>query len=192
MADWENPLNKILGDPPPALRAFATTAVGDKSDITEDFFNKDELNILRDSADRAFQKRDNFSTNKDLPPNETYMGYGDYEVGGEKAFRTYDGTEAMYHALTDRPSSLSFTLGMAHVKKEEDGSYTISDKYDFAAKKEQVDKIKGEGTFAIMNKFMEGVVANGLLGVGNVWGNLVAPENYGRDVKIKIPAREKK
>lgn len=187
--EWRNPLTDLIGPPPPALRAFATTLAGDRSTITEDFFTPDELNILRNAAEKAFQKvekhggvvpKDEYTGNK----NEVYMGYGDY---GEKDPWS-SGTKGVIDALTDPAKSLSFTLGMAKVRREADGSFLITDKYQFDARKSTMEKMHWyQKALAIV----QGAAQNGLLGVGNVIGNLVLPEGSpdARKVEIRIPSR---
>lgn len=174
-------LEKIFGKPPPAVRAFATTLVGDRSKIDESFFTNEELEILRDTAERS------------IAEGKKEIGYGDYNKehprGWEKSFIP-GGTESVLHALTDLPSSLSFTLGMAQINKEDDGTIVIKDKYDFAASKKQVQDLKDQGTWAILNMMGRGFIENGLLGPLNVIGNLAAPEEGGRDVEIRIPKKK--
>lgn len=133
-----------------------------------------------------------------MAKGEKYMGYGDYAPnGGEKSWKDVipfggaeTGNATIAHALTDKASSLSFTLGMARVTKEPDGTIVIRDKYDFSASKKKVQDLKDQGTWAILSKVAEGYLHNGLLGVGNVVGNLVAPDKGGRDVVIRIPPKK--
>jgi hypothetical protein len=52
-----------------------------------------------------------------------------------------------------------------------------------------VDDLKSQGTWAVLKKIFEGYASNGLLGVGNVVGNLATPNGDGREVEIRIPPR---
>lgn len=173
LSEPEPALNKVFGPAPPAARAFLSTILGDHSPITEKFFNPNELDILRNTAETQLSKGKNV------------IGYGDY--GEKDPFA--EGSQAAMHALTDLPHSLAFTLGMARVKKEEDGTIVINDKYDFAVNKEKSDALKAKGSWEVLKMLGYGMIDNGLLGVGNVIGNLLAPENGGRDVEIRIPPK---
>jgi hypothetical protein len=163
---------------PPALRMFASTLTGDRSKITEQHFSPEELDILRETSEKALAKGKN------------YFGYGDYGKGKEyeKNFLE-DGSQAMMGALSDKRSSLAFTLGMARVKREDDGTIVINDKYHWAAKKEEVDKHRN--IMGAASLLMRGMQEHGLLGVGNVIGNFIAPSDDGRDVEIRIPPKRR-
>jgi hypothetical protein len=179
--DLTTKLRQRFGTPPPAARIFADTVVGNTNKITEKDFTPEELDHLRAVSD------------KQLNLGKNVIGYGDYnpeEKGGkyEKSFeRGKGGSQMFMDALTDLPSSLSFTLGMAKVKREEDGTIVINDRYHWAAPQAKVQELKDQGSWAVLKKVGEGLLSNGLLGVGNVIGNLVAPKEGGRDVEIRIP-----
>lgn len=165
-------MEQKFGPAPPALRLYAQTLAGDRSKITEDAFKPDELERLRGTAETALGK------------GKSYFGYGDY--GEKEPFA--QGTHAVYQALTDPAHSLAFTLGMANVKRNEDGSVAIKDRYHFSAKPEKVQKLR-DRPVELIKVLMEGLKNNGLLGVGNVLGNLAVPQTQGRDVEIKFPPR---
>lgn len=174
-------LDKLLGAAPPAARAFASSMMGDRSKIDESFFRTHEIDALREISETALSK------------GKKVIGYGEYGKGGteETAFQGFkSGTKQVKEALTDLRSSLSFTLGMAKVRKEADGTIVISDKYDFAASKKQVADLKAQGTWGILKMGMKGLAENGLLGPLNVVGNLAMPAGGGRDVEIRIPPRK--
>lgn len=156
---------------PSAVRLFADTVTGNTEDIDESYFTQPELNNLYGVADRQLAKGNNV------------IGYGDY---GEKD-PWAEGTQAVINTLTDPAQSLAFSLGMAKVRKEDDGTIVIDDNYHWAASKEKVDALKKEGATAIARKLFEGAVDNGLLGPLNVIGNLAAPSGHGRKVSIRIP-----
>lgn len=185
MADLTNQLWAKFGAPPPALRFFAQSLAGATSPITERDFTPQELAVLRDAANRGLAKGE-YGGKYGYAPNT--FGYGDYAPGGEKAFTDYGGNSSVYHALTDLPSSLSFTIGMANANRGQDGSMNIKDRYDFAASKQEVDALKARGILSMAGMLAKGFAQNGLLGVGNVLGNLSANEGAGRDVSINIPA----
>ena len=171
-------LRAKFGTPPPALRMFVETLLGDRSDITESNLQPNELETLRDIAERQLAK------------GSKVIGYGDYGENGkyEKNFLE-DGTSASVSALTDLRSSLAFTLGMANVRREKDGTIVITDKYDFAASKKKVSDLKEKGTWEILKIATQGFLNNGLLGPANLLGNLVVPQEGGRNVTIRIPPR---
>jgi hypothetical protein len=172
---------------PPAMRIFASTIIGgDRSKITEKNFSPDELDILREAGEKALSKFGQpFRMNKVRPQ----IQYGDYGEGDqpEKSL-TSEGTEAFMHALTDTRSSLAFTLGMANVRKDPNGDIVINDKYDFDSRRSTVDAARKN--LGVTRMIMTGLAQNGLLGVGNTIGNLVAPEGEGRDVEIRIPPKK--
>ena len=175
-ADLTTKLRERFGTPPIAARAFVDTVVGNKGKITESFFQPEELEALREVAETQLNK------------GKKTIGYGQYGEGGteEKVF-LQNGTEAALTALTDLRSSLAFTLGMANVRREEDGTIVITDKYRWAAPKAKVDAHRG---FVAASKLLtQGLVQNGLLGVGNVIGNFVADQDSGRTVEIRIPPK---
>lgn len=168
-----NPLNDLLGTPPPALRAFVTTMAGDKTQITEAFFTPEEREVLRDTAEKSLSK------------GERTIGYGGY--GEKDPWST--GTKGALDALTDLRKSLAFTLGMASVRKEPDGTIVIRDRYDWNAKPEVVERVK-QSRWETLKMLGQGFVQNGLLGFGNVLGNLaVGGAGGGRDVEIRIPPK---
>lgn len=180
--DLTERLRERFGSPPPALRFFAETVAGDRSKITEQRFSSQELDVLRDAAERGLSK------------GQKVIGYGDYAQGYEKNFRDINagGTERALDALTDLPSSLAYTLGMARIRKEPDGTIVITDKYDFAASQKKVADLKAKGTWAVLKMAVEAAAHEGLLGVGNLVGNLATPEGAGRDVEIRIPPKRAK
>lgn len=175
-----------FGSPPPAARFFLETLFGSREKITEKDFTEEELEILRESAERRFSKPPGTGDEEGY-----YLGYGDYSEGGEINFTDFGGgTKNFLQALTDLPSSLSFTLGMAKLSKEDNGTIVINDKYDFAASEKKVKELKDKGSLEILKMLAEGMSHNGLLGIGNVIGNLVAPADTGREIEIRIPPKD--
>lgn len=165
-------LRQRFGTPPPALRAFATTLAGDRSPITENFFTPHELDILKNTAETQLAK------------GKKEIGYGDY--GEIDPF--IQGSDSIINALTHTPNSLAYTLGMARVNKESDGTIVIKDKYQFDARKSTVDKAT---TWDKLRFLVQGAMSNGLLGIGNVVGNMVLPAGSedARPVEIRIPPK---
>ena len=108
------------------------------------------------------------------------IGYGDY---GEKE-PWADGTRAALNAVTDPGASMAFTLGTARFH-EEDDAIVITDDYDFNATRETVNRRIQELGYG--GAILDGLARNGLLGVGNVIGNMVLPEGRGRKVTIRMP-----
>lgn len=162
-------IERRFGVAPPALRAFATTLFGDRSPITEKFFTQRELDALRAASTRQLDK------------GKAYIGYGDYGEMNPWA----DGSQAILNALSDPNHSLAFTLGMANVARDDGGAININDNYHFAAPSKLVEPYRTPQGAAYL--LLHGLLNNGLLGVGNVIGNYVAPQDMGRDVKINIP-----
>jgi len=165
---------RFTGKAPAALKAMASTALGDSSVIDEKFFSSAEMGAIKTAVRKAVAEKTN------------QIGYGDY---GEKA-PWAEGTAGALNVLTDPAASVAFTLGMAKVTRIDDETFLIEDDYDYNAKPDVVEKAKRER--GVSQMLMDGLVGNGLLGVGNVVGNLIAPEGQGRKVAItvKIPKAE--
>lgn len=156
--------------PGPAARTLLSTLLGDQRPITEQDFGPAELKVLEQAVRKAEKA------------GRRYIGYGDYGEADPWA----EGSGAVYNALTQLPASLAFTLGMAKFKRAPDGSIEITDQYDFGAPKAEADQqIAKHG--GILGALSYGMQNNGLLGVGNVIGNVVAPQGSGRPVKITLP-----
>lgn len=167
--DYTSRIEKKFGVAPPALRLFAQTLAGDRSTIDASHFKTEELAALKKVGEAALAK------------GKSSFGYGDY---GEKE-PWAEGNRGFYNALTDPAQSLAFTLGMANVKRGDDGSVLINDRYHWTASPKEVDKHRSVNDMVRM--LMMGARDNGLLGIGNVIGNYMAPQGQGRQVRIKIP-----
>ena len=116
----------------------------DKKDITERHFSKRELEALAQARARA------------EADNRDYIDYQDYNTGGEGAGRFDDiggagftggwggnkkteespGILGLLKRTFDPAYSMKTTLGGVHFKKNEDGTYTYTDQYDFNDAKE--------------------------------------------------------
>ena len=154
---------------PAALRAFTSTIRGNTSTITEDFFRQDELAIIKRAAEEA------------LTSGRTDITYSDF--GASDPWST--GTRGAFQALTETGKSLAFTFGTAQVSQDKEGNIIVTDRYDFGATPEQIKKYR-ESPTATAGLLWKGIVENGLLGVGNVLGNLAAAEGEGREVRINL------
>ncbi len=157
--------------PLPAARTMIGTLLGSNKAITEHDFSPSELRVLREAVRKAQAEGRN------------YIGYGDYGEADPYA----SGSGAVVNALTQLPASLAFTLGMANFRKKPDGSVEIIDRYDFGAPRGETDRrVADQG--GIIGALANGYMQNGLLGAGNVIGNVVAPRGEGRTVSITLPA----
>jgi hypothetical protein len=155
--------------PGPAARTLLSTLLGNQRPITEQDFGPAELKLLEKAVRKAEKE------------GRQYIGYGDYGEADPWA----EGSGAVVNALTQLPASMAFTLGMAKFKRAPDGTVEITDQYDFGAPKAQADEaIAKRG--GILGALAYGMENNGLLGVGNVIGNVVAPQGSGRPVKIRL------
>ena len=116
----------------------------DKKDITERHFSKKELEALAQARARA------------EADNRDYIDYQDYNTGGEGAGRFDDiggagftggwggnkkteespGILGLLKRTFDPAYSMKTTLGAVRFKKNEDGTYTYTDQYDFNDAKE--------------------------------------------------------
>ena len=116
----------------------------DKKDITERHFSKRELEALAQARERA------------EAAGRDYIDYQDYNTGGEGADRFADiggagftggwggnkkteespGILGLLKRTFDPNYSMKTTLGSVGFKKNEDGTYTYTDQYDFNDAKE--------------------------------------------------------
>lgn len=173
------PIGKPAGESPipPAARIFADTVLmGNRGDIDERSFSASELAIM----ERAV-----ISAESD---GRSYITYSDFTDGTVDPWGM--GNSGFMDALTDQGKSLGFTLGSAQFKRDANGEITISDMYDFNASASDRDRALAENG-GVPGLLIKGLMDNGLLGVGNVLGNLAVPEGEGRNVSIRIKGQPK-
>lgn len=157
---------------PASARAYISALTGQRTPITEKFFTPTELEILRQTAERASERQTN------------QIGYGDY--GAQDPYA--QGAGHLRSALFDRGGSLANTLGMARVDRDPSGQFVITDRYDFGATPEQMQQYRGAGGLL---QLLRGAIPYGPMGVLNALGNYVAPQGEGRAVEIRLPPSRK-
>jgi hypothetical protein len=172
-------LNENTSFIPVNMKVFASSLFGSKADITQDDFSGEDKALLTEAVQRVAAK---------TGEKEGVIGYGDYDKSG-RVTNIDGGTTTIGTALADSFTDPAFrmesTLGMARYKIDNNGVITITDLYDFNAKRTQVDKYvkdKGGKISAIVSALGE----NGLVGMLNAMGNMAVPEGEGRKVKIKL------
>lgn len=165
---------RAIAAAPIALRTFIQTLFGERSTITEQDLTPKELELIRNAV--AFAESG----------GKKVIGYGDY--GPTDTSQQYSGTGTVLDALTNPGTSLAMTLGMAKFDRNKDGSIIIRDKYRFDAPSSVVrERLADRG---LLQSLADGLASNGLLGVGNVIGNIMLPaDSKGRDVNIRIPPK---
>lgn len=156
---------------------FLKTVQGDKSDITEKDFWDSDKDAIRGAVHRKIEE-----TGK----TEGYIGYGDYNPEhrwSDFGFGNENPVSMILQSFADSTYRMETALGMAHYKVDDNGDILISDRYDFGASKEAVDKvIQEKGYGAYFEAFKE----QGFSGLLSAIGNTVAPEDTGRKVRLNL------
>lgn len=109
------------------VRAFANDLMGNDSEINERHLSKAEKDALQSARERAEKAGKNFIEYGDY---DTDSQYGD--VGGDDN----DTTAKLAARLLDPNYSAKTTFGQIGFKKNEDGTYTYTDRYNFNNAKE--------------------------------------------------------
>lgn len=109
------------------VRAFANDLMGNDSEINERHLSQAEKDALQSAREKAEKAGKNFIEYGDY---DTDSQYGD--VGGDNN----DTTAKLAARLLDPNYSAKTTFGQIGFKKNEDGTYTYTDKYNFNNAKE--------------------------------------------------------
>lgn len=109
------------------VRAFASDLMGNDSEINERHLSQAEKDALQSAREKAEKAGKNFIEYGDY---DTDSQYGD--VGGDEN----DTTAKLAARLLDPNYSAKTTFGQIGFKKNEDGTYTYTDKYNFNNAKE--------------------------------------------------------
>ena len=109
------------------VRAFANDLMGNDSEINERHLSQAEKDALQSARERAEKAGKNFIEYGDY---DTDSQYGD--VGGDDN----DTTAKLAARLLDPNYSAKTTFGQIGFKKNEDGTYTYTDRYNFNDAKE--------------------------------------------------------
>lgn len=109
------------------VRAFANDLMGNDSEINERHLSQAEKDALQGAREKAEEAGKNFIEYGDY---DTDSQYGD--VGGDKN----DTTAKLAARLLDPSYSAKTTFGQIGFKKNEDGTYTYTDRYNFNNAKE--------------------------------------------------------
>ncbi len=109
------------------VRAFANDLMGNDSEINERHLSQAEKDALQSAREKAEKAGKNFIEYGDY---DTDSQYGD--VGGDEN----DTTAKLAARLLDPNYSAKTTFGQIGFKKNEDGTYTYTDKYNFNNAKE--------------------------------------------------------
>ena len=111
----------------------------DKKDITERHFSKRELEALAQARARAEADNRDYITYEDYETSDNKFG----DIGGAGFTGGWGGNQKDKRGMLDlikdtfNPAySMKTTLGGVHFKKNEDGTYTYTDQYDFNDAKE--------------------------------------------------------
>jgi hypothetical protein len=143
--------------------------------MTERFFTPAELDILRQTVERA------------EADGRRYFGYPDYAARDSNLGDNIDRSKNIRNALFDRRGSLANTIGHAVFERLPDGTIVIRDRYDFHASPEDVAAYSGASGFVRLLKY---ALPYGPMATLNAIGNYVAPSGEGRPVEIRIPTSQ--
>jgi hypothetical protein len=172
---YQNVKNALV---PVNMRAFVSHLTGNRDPITERDLSPADIKALQ------------FAISKQQNPEQGVIGYGDYSPKGLAGFDASQGPlDILYSSYTDPSYRMETTLGSAKYKRLPDGSYVITDKYDFNAKRKDVrEALSNRNFLTLLNDAFR---ANGLPGVLNLIGNTYGSteDEPGNPVRIQIPAK---
>lgn len=134
----EGPIKKAIPANAAAMYKFAT---GDgETPMTEEYLNSSDIEVLQRAIAKAESEgrdyityNDYAGTNDEEYPRAYTQGRFGNGISGREGYQdpSYRGINSLINMMAEPESRMLTTLGSAKFKKNEDGSYTITDNFDF-------------------------------------------------------------
>jgi len=129
-----SPVKAIKKAIPANAAAMINFALGDgQTPMTEEYLNSEDIGVLQRAIAKAEEEGRDYITYGDYGDDEAYQKGRSAGPGGREGFQEESrrGIKSIVGMMNEPSSRMLTTLGSAKFNKNEDGSYTITDNFDF-------------------------------------------------------------